>query len=306
MARTRSDFSDSADLLCLVAAAVIAASASTASAAMHVEALRGAPEPDDVPNLLAGPEVGEPAKTETLVTQAIDGGVQKLTSPPAIAALELLDLTDETRERVDDLLAERAALMDTLVLSNIELLSQVETVMAVGTPSEKFNIMREGLQALGPVRAWGKLATRLAEALPREQRSVYRLQIREYDRSRYELALAGGEVDNKLGYRMTRHWEDLGWEIERAAERVFDDTEDGDAWIQRLTERLGLTPDQVGEIRALGERFYIESRGRPSKSEEMAFVAKLRTVMTIEQKWKFTGMMLRGELDPENSDRDEE
>jgi hypothetical protein len=105
---------------------------------------------------------------------------------------------------------------------------------------------------------------------------------------------------------MMRHWEDLGWEIERAAERVFDDADDGDEWIQKLSEHLDLTPDQVGEIRAMGERFYIDAKGRPSKAEEMAFIAKIRTVMTIEQKWKFTGMMLRGELEPENADGDEE
>lgn len=282
---------DPAELLLVVALAVLVASAGVGQAGPDGTA--------ETPNLLAGPNVGQTSEPETLVARSLDGGVQKLAAPPAIVALDLIELSDESRERIAELLAERAALMDTLVLANIELLGQVETVMAVGTPAEKFNVLREGLQALGPVRSWGKLETRLAEAMPRKQRSVYREQIREYERTRYERARAAGELDNKLGYRMMRHWEDLGWEIERAAERVFDDADDGDAWIQKLTERLDLTPDQVGEIRAMGERFYLDAKGRPTKAEEMAFIAKIRTVMTIEQRWKFTGMMLRGELDPE-------
>jgi len=257
-----------------------------------------APEPEDTPNLLAGPDVGEPAKQETLVTKSLDGGVQKLAAPPSIAALKLLELTDETRARIAKLLEQRAAIMDTLVLGNIELLSQVETVMAAGSPSEKFNILREGLQALGPVRAWGKLETRIAEALPREQRSAYRQQIREYEKTRYERARQAGKLDGKMGYRVMRHWEDMGWEIERAAERVFE-SDDGDAWMKKLVESLDLTPDQAGKIRAMGERFYIDAKGRPTEQQQMAFIAKIRTVMTTKQKWKFTGMMLRGELDPE-------
>lgn len=259
---------------------------------------KSVPEPEDSPNLLAGPDVGEPAKQETLVTKSLDGGVQKLAAPPSIMALELLEMTDETKARIAKLLEERAALMDTLVLGNIELLSQVETVMAVGSPNEKFTILREGLQALGPVRAWGKLETRLAEAMPRDQRSAYRQQIRDYEKTRYERARQAGQLDGKMSYRMMRHWEDLGWEIERAAERVFED-DDGDEWIQKLTESLDLTPDQVGKIRAMGERFYIDSKGRPTEQQEMAFIAKIRTVMTIKQRWKFTGMILRGELEPE-------
>ncbi|MBZ0172638.1 MAG: hypothetical protein K8E66_09690, partial [Phycisphaerales bacterium] len=85
---------------------------------------------------------------------------------------------------------------------------------------------------------------------------------------------------------------------ERAAERVLQD--DDDRWLERLSATLGLTPSQEGEIRSMAERFYIDARGRPTKEQEIAFIAKIRTVMTIEQRWRFTAMMLRGELDSES------
>ncbi len=259
---------------------------------------------EPAPGFLAGPDVGEKSTEPSLVARSLDGDVQPLQAPPAIAALELLELDEATAEKIDALLADRGAVMDTLVLANIELLGQVETIMAVGTPVEKLNMLREGLTALEPVRAWGRLDRRITAALPRSQRAEYREHIDDYEKSRYRTALASGDLDNKLGYRMMRYWEDLGWEIERAAERVFDDDEDGSAWLQRLSTKLDLSPDQQGEIQAMAERFYIETKGRPSEQDEMRFIARIRGVMTIQQRWKFTGMMLRGELEPERMDTD--
>ena len=257
---------------------------------------------DVQPNLLAGPDVGEKSTDPSLVSRALGGEVQKLPAPPAIAALELLDLDDETAGVVGALLADRASIMDTLVLANIELLSQIETVMVVGKPVEKLNMLREGLKALGPVRKWGRLDRRIAEVLPREFRSAYRDHIDEYERTRYRTARESGELDNKFGYRLMRYWEDIGWEIERAAERVFADDDDGGAWLRKIAEKVGLNSDQQGEIQAMAERFYIDTKGRPSEAEQMEFIAKIRTVMTIEQRWKFTGMMLRGELEPDDGE----
>ena len=79
---------------------------------------------------------------------------------------------------------------------------------------------------------------------------------------------------------------------------VDTETEKG---LALLREKLGLTSDQEGEIRAMAERFFIETKGRPSKEDEMRFIAQIRGVLTIEQKWKFTGLLLRGELDPEKN-----
>jgi hypothetical protein len=264
--------------------------------------------PDDPPrDLLAGPDVGEPSLERTLVERGVDGQVRTLAAPPAILALELLELDEKTRESIDGLLTQRAALMDTLVLSNIELLGEVETVMAVGAPVEKLNLLREGLTALGPVRTWGRLDRRIAAVLPASQRAPYRGHLAEYERERYDSAKAAGEIDNRFAYKMTRYWEDLAWEIERAAERVFAEDEDGDKWLRTLTEKLGLSSDQEGEIRAMAERFYIEAKGRPTEQDEMRFVSQIRGVLTLEQKWKFTGMLLRGELDPKHqTDGDDE
>lgn len=270
--------------------------------AFHTVGALAAVGPSDThPNLLAGPDVGEKSLPQSLVSRGLDGEVQTLPAPPAIAALELLTLDDATRERVNAVLADRAALIDTLVLSNIELLSQAETIMAVGKPVEKFELLRDGLKAMEPVRKWGKLDRRLSEALPREHRAEYREQIAEYERLRYESARAAGELDNKVAYRVMRYWEDIAWELERAAERVFVENEDGEAWLRHLSEKLELTPDQQGEIRAMAERYFIDAKGRPSKEEEMAFVAKIRTVMSIEQRWKFTALLLRGELEPKHT-----
>ncbi len=248
---------------------------------------------------LGGPSISEQAKAGSLISKGFKGEVLPLDAPPPIAALDLLDLDEMTESVLYALLTERASIMDGIVLGNIELLSQIETVMTVGRASEKLTIVQQGLAALSPAREWGRLRDRIAAALPETARARFRGLVDEYEQTRYGLLREAGEVEHKFEYRMMRHWEDIAWEIERAAERVFDDDGEGDAWIALLTDRLGLSPDQEGQIRAMGERFYIETKGRPSETDEIAFVNKVRTVLTVEQRWKFTAMLLKGELDPD-------
>jgi len=202
-----------------------------------------------------------------------------------------------TEAELHALLADRARVMDSVVLDNITLLSQVETVMTVGSPAEKLETVQKGLAALEPARAWGRLRDRVAAVLPEEARARYDALIDEYEEARYAHALETGEVEHRFEQR-----EDTVWEIERAGERVFEDDGEGDAWLAKLTEELGLTPEQEGKIRQMAENFYLETKTRPTEAQEMAFIAKIRTVMTVEQRWKFTAMMLRGELEPEPED----
>ncbi|USN99419.1 MAG: hypothetical protein H6810_01725 [Phycisphaeraceae bacterium] len=249
-------------------------------------------------NALRGPTVAHPAEKSTLVSLGFNGEILPLDAPPAIAALDLLEIDGATEQKLSDLLAARAALMDELVLGHVELLSQVETVMQAGTPSDKLSIIRRGLAALGPAREWGRLDDRLGEALPSPLRVRYDALIDEYENARYNEALARGKVEHRFQERMTRYWEDIAWEIERSGKRVFRE-DDGDKWFERLNKGLGLTPQQDGQIREMAKDFYIANKGRPTKEQEFEFIARIRTVLTVEQRWKFTAMLLKGAFDPE-------
>lgn len=248
---------------------------------------------------LGGPSISAGEKAGSLIALGFKGEVLPLDAPPPIAALDLLDLDEMTETGLYTLLTERASIMDSIVLGNIELLGQIETVMTVGRASEKLTIVQQGLAALSPAREWGRLRDRIARALPDSARERFVGLLDEYEQTRYAMLREAGGVEHKFEYRMMRHWEDLAWELERAAERVLADDGEGDAWIILLTERLGLSPDQEGKIRAMGERFYIETKGRPSKTDEIEFVSKVRAVLTVEQRWRFTAMLLKGELDPD-------
>ncbi len=248
------------------------------------------------PGVLGGPTVAGRAAARTLVHRGLDGEVLPLGAPPAIAALDLFDLDGATRDRVSALLFERAGLLDEVVLKNLGLLSEVETVMAAGTPAEKLTVLQQGLAALEPVRAWGRLEERIAGVLPDAVRGAYLGVIREYEDARFAWAVTAGEAGHRFEYRIARYWEDMGWEIERAAERVLSD-DGGDEWLDLLVEKLGLSSSQAGTIRQMAEDFFIRVGGRPTEAEEMAFVAQIRTVMTVEQRWRFLVLMLRGELE---------
>lgn len=250
------------------------------------------------PSPLSGPAVARPsgdaAAPTTLVAVNYDGKLRDLDAPPAIAALRLLDLDEAADKRARDVLHERAALMDTLVLSNLLLLSQIEGVMQAGTPAEKFAVIAQGLEALKPARDWGRIEVRVAAVLPPAAAERYQAIIDEYEAAAFEQARRLGEAEKRWQFRMQRHWADITWELERAAERSIPDEGDG---LAALTEKLELRPDQEGEIRAMTEAWYFEVKGRPTEAQEKELFAKIMDHLDGAQKLKLLGMALRGELD---------
>jgi hypothetical protein len=246
-------------------------------------------------DLLAGPSVAEAETATTLLRRGLDGRITPLTVPPAIAAIELLGLTDAARAKVDALLVTRTALMDELVLGNITLLTEIEPAFRAGSPADKLGVITRAMQALAPARAWGTIRDRVNEVLPAAKAERYEALIGEYERAAYLEAMASGRVDSAFAFRMERHWQDIGWEIEQAADRVLRD--DGTDWMAKLIARLHLTPEQSQTIRKMGETFYIETKGRPSKAQEIAFIEAVAEQLTGTQRLKVIGMALRGELE---------
>ena len=187
--------------------------------------------------LAAAPEAGTPLggpslhgssdRDDTLIKRGYDGLIAPLDAPPAIAALRLLDLDDDATAQVQAVLADRWALLDGLVRKHALLLSEVEPALTAGSPGEKFSVIQRSLAALAPLRAWGKLPRRVAEALPSEARARYTQLVTEYERAKFDELIATGKADSPIAARMDRYWTDLGWEIERSAERVFQE-DDGD------------------------------------------------------------------------------
>jgi hypothetical protein len=249
---------------------------------------------------LRGPGVPESTARVTLVQRGMSGELLPLDAPPAIAALEALALDGESHERVQRLLGERARLMEDLVFANLRLLSQIEGVMAAGSPGEKLVMIREGLAALEPVRAWGRLDHRVAEALPAPARARFRGLIREYERASFEQARSSGGSEHRWQHRMARYWADLGWEIERAAERVLK--EDERDFVEGLIVPLGLSPEQEGRIRARLENFLFALGRRPTGADHFRLLEEIKAELTIEQRWKLLGIVVRG--DPDRNPKD--
>ena len=76
-----------------------------------------APSPDEAP--LTGPDIGR-AKMPSIIQRTFEGTLQRLDIWPEEAAIELLDLTDESREQINDILASRAAAIDKVVSENLD------------------------------------------------------------------------------------------------------------------------------------------------------------------------------------------
>lgn len=265
-------------------------------AVFHIAlAVLGAPVAAAQASPLAGPQVEPTTPSDSLVQAGYDGRLILPERPPAIAALDLLDLSEKESGRVEELLDERAALMDILALDNVVLLSELEPVFQGGTVSEKIDIMMRSAEALKPAVAWGKLRERIAGVLPEAAVDRYERLISEYEGARYRDQRNAGEVDAAWQYRIARHFEDLGWELERAAERVLVDN--GQDTFAMIIETLNLTPEQEGAIRKKGEAFYFKHKGRPSKEAEAAFFMEMLAELDVKQRIGLVLMAIRGDLE---------
>jgi hypothetical protein len=265
-----------------------------------IAALSGAAVPDAAAQAdpLRGPEVGSAARPGSLVSRGMSGELLALDAPPAIAAVELLDLDAETAERVQGVLAERAALVEEFVFANLRLLSEFEGIMTAGSVPDRLGAIARGLAALEPVRSWGELDERIEAVLTPAQRGRYRALITEYESASLRVARAAGEARHAWQHRMARHWADLAWEIERAAARVLRDDEVD--FVARLVEPLGLSSEQEGRIRARIEGYLFALGRRPTQADQFRVIELVKRELTVEQRWRLVAMVLRGELDPES------
>lgn len=243
---------------------------------------------------LAGPRVAAGASGASLVARGLDGSVTPLEAPPAVEALRLVSMDEATRRAVEGVLAERAALVEGFIRGHVDLLTSAEAVMAAGTAGQKLVLMRDGLAALEPLRAWGRVRDRVAAVLPAEVRGGYEALIEEYEAATLSHALASGSAKKPWEHRMARHWQDLMWEIQAGAERVFPED---DGWLERLAVPLGLTAAQQSEIREMAEKAYIDGGYRLTEAQKQELFQRIRMKLTVEQRWKLMGMMLRGELE---------
>ena len=230
---------------------------------------------------LAGPKVVEAgAARPTLVQRGYEGGVTRLEIQPEEAALALLALDGAARAATQGVLSERAAMLDRIVLENLDLLIELGTA---GEAGDKATVVRVGLELLRksePIRARGLLRDELAKALPREQREEYLRLVNEY------WAAIGDEAKGKGKARLGGVVEERGRLLGEAVKRSFERQVDrkGGEDFEQLLARLELRPEQETKVRRMAEDFIVGAKFRPTEAQGAAFILQVMAMLDQGQR----------------------
>jgi hypothetical protein len=197
------------------------------------------------PDPLRGPALTERAPRASLVSYDMQSRLRDLETSPERAAIGLMNLSAEETARVEQIFADRAAVIDAFVAENILLLSQLDTA---GKAQDKLGVamlLAEGLEKLWPELKRPPLRERIVGALPTEDAARFRALIAEYRRAwrAQARADAGKKGDHPPAWALAlaETATSLGQEIQRSAE---SQTAAGTIGADYLLAGIQLTSDQ--------------------------------------------------------------
>lgn len=253
-----------------------------------------APKPGvDTARALAGPEVAPRAAEPTLVRRTFGGRIQRLDVHPAEAALDLIQIDEDARQRAIAILDKRAAAMDKVVLDHLDLLTQIQPAVESGRVFHVLQIASQLHRDFEARAGTASLVDQLAGVLPLEDAQSLRRLVDEY----WDALAAeeGGEDVGRIeAFVIERRaaLEVFGKEIERAFDRIsMGGAGDAQAW-ERILVALELSPEQERTIRAMGRDFYVESRFNPTRQETAEFLGRVYLQLDTDQRTKLFRLLL--------------
>ncbi|MCW5775000.1 MAG: hypothetical protein KIS87_00950 [Phycisphaeraceae bacterium] len=223
---------------------------------------------------LSGPPIADAAGERTLVRTDYQGRLHALDAPPEEAALELLDLDGRARDAVRRVIAERAAVLDRIVLDNLDLFPQFAAARQAGDKLGQLRLFMEFVRVTEPLRHRGTLAEEVRAVLPLHARDRFDRLVSEYwraaaaDRVAHTRAL-GATITSREAMRQVR-FETLGRELERSYARL---SASESFFVEYLLRGLGLSEHQEERIRAIiGEYDARAMRGATEAERAEAFL----------------------------------
>ncbi len=242
------------------------------------------PTTQNPPAILSGPQVREGAH-ESLVERGFDGRIRPLTTSPEERAVALLRLDEATRARVETILDERSAILDRVLVDNLDLLLQFQSARASGSATRQLSILRAFVRKLEPLRRRGSLRDEIARVLPEDQRARFEAMIDEYEdaleaQARAD-ARARGERFQPLAYRIRRNLERLGQDIAASYERAIGSRV---AELEAFLERASLSPASEREVRRIITEFGQQTMLRPTPADKRRLVRDLWNAVRPEER----------------------
>jgi hypothetical protein len=236
------------------------------------------------PPPLQGPAVTEAPAKPTLVERDFAGKLKRLETSPEEAALALLTLDEETRSKTQAVLAERTAILDKIVLDNLDLVIQIHNARQSGSRIDQLVLLGDFVKAMRPLNDRGTLADELLPVLPLAQGADFRALVREYNQAATaEIVAEAKSRGERLTPRQAATRESLivlGQEVKRSYERQITSKT---AEFEAIIAQLNLDPDQDSKIRNLVLDYAQEVKGKPTADQRRAVFFKIMALLDSEQ-----------------------
>ncbi len=258
----------------------------------------GVAQPADEPPALSGPKIEEEASRATLVRRGYDGALEPLEAPPEVAALDLFDLDDQTWEKIDVILGERAAVIDGVVVRNILTLVELQAANATGDAASQRRLLGSIVDQLEGLRKSGRLVDKLARVLPREHVKAYRDLVRERHTARFEelrVELHSARIEDADHAAFKRLIaEAIGLEIKRSYDRIV---EAGTSQLEETLAAMELDPETEGEVRRLVQDFAQKTALNPTAEQRRGLFADIYRALPPDARRRLVNLYRDGSDD---------
>lgn len=234
---------------------------------------------------LSGPSVKVQQKAPTIVERDAEGRCRKLEIQPAEAAVRVMKLSPQTREKVDAVLVEQAAVLDTIVRDNFELIVSVAGAAQGGDKTQAAKYLGQLWEVSQPLRKRGALVEQLAKVLSKEEATQLRKMVLEYNGARTKdeenAAKQRGEKFDNAKFNINERLSIIGQEIKRSYERVIgQQSKDLDA----IIASLNLSVEQDAKVRQILLDVVQRSGAKATNAQKVSAYLKIVAVLDKDQR----------------------
>jgi hypothetical protein len=254
------------------------------------------PTSQDPPSdLLRGPKIGDRATEPSLVKFDYNGRLRTLDDAPEEEAFHLLKLDDESKAKVEQILASRAKMLDRVVAENVELLVKLHNAKQSGDKAEMVAVLGEFRPKLQGQMARGPLKKEIADALPTDASEQFTRLVDAYAHALIEDDLkdepSGTQSSPKARARvaMRELLQGLGRDIRKSYERQLGAAA---ADFNKLLADLDLRPDQEQKVRVMAQEFGSKTKYNATPQQKRDFLLQILPVLDQEQREKLLKRVL--------------
>jgi hypothetical protein len=243
----------------------------------------------------------QPAQPVTLIKQDPESGmIIRLATTPEEAALAYVQLTPAEKEAIDKALAERAAILDKTMSSNIGTLLKSQGLRKDDSNPERMQALVElHKQAKAPLdeynKANGSLIGQLQKILEPEKFATVTKLVGDYRNAIFAQANAtfrtSSEKDETKRQSQIRGMETMmafGFEVNRSYERQIAAKE---GQLDAMLAKVGANPEQLQKVQALTAAYQQATQGSPTGVQRRDFFKTVFLELDDRQK-----LMLLSEL----------